>query len=103
MITCPGLADGYAVVVYGISGKPPATIDEARGAIAQVMRIVEEIAAAAAEQSTGIEEVNASVAQLDGMTRQNAELVQRAAASVRSLEEEAHQLQTAIAAFRIGG
>jgi methyl-accepting chemotaxis protein len=78
------------------------TIEEARGAIAQVMRIVEEIASAATEQTAGIEAVNASVAEMDGMTRQNAAVVQRAAGAVESLENEARQLQTAIAAFHIG-
>jgi methyl-accepting chemotaxis protein len=86
----------------GLVEQTGATIDEARGAIAQVMRIVEEIASAAAEQTTGIEAVNASVSEMDDMTRQNAALVQRAAAAVEALEHEARQLQTAIAVFHIG-
>ncbi|CAN7327877.1 methyl-accepting chemotaxis protein [Trinickia sp. LjRoot230] len=79
-----------------------ATIDEARGAIAQVMEIVAAIAQAANEQTAGIEAVNASVAHMDGMTQQNAALVERAATAVESLAGEARQLQTAIAVFRIG-
>ncbi len=86
----------------GLVEETGSTIDEARGAIAQVTRIVEEIASAAAEQTTGIEAVNASVAEMDSMTRQNAELVQRAAAAVEALEHEAKQLQRAIAVFHIG-
>jgi methyl-accepting chemotaxis protein len=86
----------------GLVEQTGATIDEARAAIAEVMRIVEDIARSAAEQSAGIEAVNVSVAEMDGMTRQNASLVQRAAAAVESLENEARQLQTAIAVFHIG-
>ena len=86
----------------GLVEETGVTIEEARGAIAQVMRIVEEIASAATEQTAGIEAVNASVAEMDGMTRQNAAVVQRAAGAVESLENEARQLQTAIAAFQIG-
>jgi methyl-accepting chemotaxis protein len=86
----------------GLVEQTGVNIDEARTAIAEVMRIVDGIAAGAAEQSAGIEAVNASVARMDGATRQNAALVERAAASVRLLEGEASILQSAIAVFRTG-
>ena len=86
----------------GLVEQTGATIDEARGAIGRVMEMVEAIECAAAEQSTGIESVNASVAEMNAVTRQNTALVQRAAAAVESLETEARQLQSAIAVFDIG-
>jgi methyl-accepting chemotaxis protein len=81
--------------------KTGATIQEARGAIARVTGIVQEIADAAGEQSTGIEQVNMSVTQMDGITQQNAALVEEAAAAAHSLEEQARQLQAAVSAFRV--
>ncbi|NRO98891.1 methyl-accepting chemotaxis protein [Paraburkholderia sp. NMBU_R16] len=77
------------------------TIDEARDAIVRLTAVVQEIAAAAAEQSTGIEQVNLAVTQMDGMTQQNAALVEQAAAAAMSLKEQALTLQSAAAAFQV--
>jgi Methyl-accepting chemotaxis protein len=59
--------------------KHRSTIDEARDAIMRVTGVVQEIAAAAAEQSAGIDQVNLAVTQMDSMTQQNAALVEQAA------------------------
>jgi methyl-accepting chemotaxis protein len=77
------------------------TIDEARDAIMRVTGVVQEIAAAAAEQSAGIDQVNLAVTQMDSMTQQNAALVEQAAAAAQSLEEQAMSLQRAAAAFQV--
>ena len=77
------------------------TIDEARDAIRRVTGVVQEIAAAAAEQSAGINQVNLAVTQMDGMTQQNAALVEQAAAAAQSLKEQAMSLQRAAAAFHV--
>ncbi|WP_454722448.1 MULTISPECIES: methyl-accepting chemotaxis protein [Cupriavidus] len=80
-----------------------ATMTEIVDAITRVSDIMNEIAAASAEQSTGIDQVNVAVAQMDEVTQQNAALVEQAAAAAGSLEEQAHRLSTAVAVFRIGG
>jgi len=77
------------------------TIDGARAAIARVSGVVQEIAAAAAEQSAGIEQVNLAVTQMDGLTQENAALVEQAAAAAQSLTEQAVILQNAVRAFRV--
>ena len=77
------------------------TIDEARDAIIRVTGVVQEIAAAAAEQSAGIDQVNLAVTQMDSMTQQNAALVEQAAAAAQSLKEQAMSLQRAAAAFQV--
>jgi methyl-accepting chemotaxis protein len=77
------------------------TIDGARAAIAKVSGVVQEIAAAASEQSAGIEQVNLAVTQMDGLTQQNAALVEQAAAAAQSLTEQAVILQNAVRAFRV--
>jgi methyl-accepting chemotaxis protein len=60
-----------------------------------------EIAAASIEQSTGIEQVNRAVSQMDEVTQQNAALVEQAAAAAASLDEQAARLQTMVGTFRI--
>ncbi|MNO76730.1 Methyl-accepting chemotaxis protein II [compost metagenome] len=70
-------------------------------AIRRVTDIMAEIAAASAEQSAGIEEVNGAVSQMDEMTQQNAALVEEAAASAGALQEQAGMLAQAVAVFRL--
>ena len=62
-----------------------------------------EITAASQEQSAGIEQVNQAITQMDEVTQQNAALVEEAAAAAESLEEQAQNLQAAVAIFNIGG
>ena len=54
--------------------------------------IVAEIAAASAEQASGIDQVNAAVTQMDEMTQQNAALVEESAAAADALEEQSREL-----------
>jgi methyl-accepting chemotaxis protein-1 (serine sensor receptor) len=60
-----------------------------------------EIMAASQEQSTGIEEVNRAIVQMDQATQQNAALVEEASAAAQQLREEADSLARAVGAFRI--
>ena len=69
-------------------------------AIARVSAIMSEIAAAAIEQSSGIDQVNIAVAQMDEVTQQNAALVEQAAAAAGSLEDQARRLTAAVDVFR---
>ena len=61
---------------------------------------VREIASASNEQSSGIEQVNIAVSQMDEAAQQNAALVQESTAATRSLEEQSQQLVAAMATFR---
>ncbi len=77
------------------------TMDEIVASVQRVSDIIGEITAAATEQSQGIGQVNASVVQLDQMTQQNAALVEEAAAAASSLEQQAINLQQAVATFKL--
>ncbi|SUW51743.1 methyl-accepting chemotaxis transducer transmembrane protein [Burkholderia pseudomallei] len=77
-----------------------ATIGEAQHAICRVTGIVQDIAAAATDQSQGLEQINAAVSQMDSVTRRNATLVEHAAIAAQSLNEQSRCLQDAVAAFR---
>ncbi|KAG0740439.1 hypothetical protein G6F24_017016 [Rhizopus arrhizus] len=60
-----------------------------------------EISAASEEQSSGIDQVNRAVSQMDEVTQQNAALVEEAAASAASLETQAQRLREAVAVFKL--
>jgi methyl-accepting chemotaxis protein len=60
--------------------------------IKKVADIVGEIAAASREQSAGIEQVNKAVMQMDGMTQQNAALVEESTAASQSMATQARAL-----------
>jgi methyl-accepting chemotaxis protein len=61
------------------------------------------IATASAEQSVGVEEINRAIVQLESVTQENASLVEAAAASSHSFQQEAHRLTEVVARFRIAG
>jgi methyl-accepting chemotaxis protein len=71
-------------------------------AVTRVSDIVAEITAAAKEQSSGIEQINLTITQLDEMTQQNASLVEEAAASSKSLDDQALKLRELVSAFDLG-
>ncbi|QCP49735.1 HAMP domain-containing protein [Trinickia violacea] len=78
------------------------TMDEVVASVRRVTDIIGQISSASTEQSTGIEQINRAVAQMDQVTQQNAALVEQAAAAAASLEEQAAQLDAAVAVFHVG-
>jgi methyl-accepting chemotaxis protein-1 (serine sensor receptor) len=81
------------------SGK---TLTEIVDSVKKVTDIVAEIAAASQEQSTGIEQVNKAITQMDEVTQQNAALVEEAAAASRSAEQQGQKLVELMRFFRLG-
>lgn len=67
--------------------------------IQQVSAVIENIATSAREQTTGIEQVNSAVLQMDQMTQQNAALVEEAAAASQSMSEQAQEMSRLVAFF----
>ena len=81
------------------SGK---TLQEIVASVKKVTDIVAEIAAASREQSSGIEQVNKAVMQMDETTQQNAALVEQAAAASQAIVEQAQALTGMIAFYDVG-
>ena len=77
------------------------TTQEIVTSIKRVTDIMAEISAASLEQSTGIEQVNIAITQMDDVTQQNAALVEEAAAAAESLEDQARQLVGVVARFTL--
>jgi methyl-accepting chemotaxis protein len=77
------------------------TLEEIVIAVKKVTDIVAEIAAASREQSSGIEQVNKAIAQMDTTTQQNAALVEQAAAASQAIVEQARTLSALVARYRV--
>ncbi|CAM3882918.1 methyl-accepting chemotaxis protein [Castellaniella denitrificans] len=78
-----------------------ATMQDIVDSINRVTDIMGEISAASREQTTGIEEINSAVTQMDDVTRQNASLVEESAAAASSLQEQADTLARLVATFTL--
>ncbi len=78
------------------------TMDEVVASVRRVSEIVGEISAASGEQSNGIVQVNQAITQMDGVTQQNAALVEQAAAAAESLQQQAATLVALVGEFRLG-
>ncbi|MCK5188681.1 MAG: chemotaxis protein, partial [Methylococcales bacterium] len=70
--------------------------------VKKVGDIVGEIAAASAEQSQGIEQVNQAVSQMDEITQQNAALAEEASAASVSMSDQSNNMTQLLEFFRVG-
>ncbi len=77
------------------------SLNEILASIKKVADIVSDIAAASAEQATGLEQVNKALAQMDEVTQQNSALVEENAATAKTLEHQAHAMDERVASFHI--
>jgi len=80
-----------------------ATMQEIVSSVARVTDIMGEISAATTEQSSGIDQINMAVTQMDGVTQQNAALVEQAARSVSELRDQVSQVNGAMSVYRLSG
>ena len=77
------------------------TMSEVVDSIRKVSDIVAEIASASGEQSTGIEQVNKAIADMDSSTQHNAALVEESAAAATALRDQADKLAEVVSLFHI--
>ena len=89
--------DGSGLVTH--SGR---TLSEIVASVKKVSNIVAEIAAASREQSSGIEQVNRAVVQMDELTQQNAALVEQASAASQAMAGQVRELNDMLARYDLG-
>ena len=77
------------------------TMDEVLASVARVTDIMADISAASLEQSTGIEQINRAMGEMDESTQQNAALVEEASAAAQAMQDQAAQLARAVRLFRL--
>lgn len=77
------------------------TMEEIVTSVKRVTDIMGEISTASREQESGIEQINLALSEMDTVTQQNAALVEEAAASASSLQDQAGQLAEVVSIFKL--
>ncbi|WNV05453.1 methyl-accepting chemotaxis protein [Candidatus Methylospira mobilis] len=77
------------------------TMNEIVTSVRRVTDIMSEISAASAEQSSGIDQINLAISQMDAVTQQNAALVEEAAGAAETLEHQARNLRNLVSVFQL--
>ncbi|MEZ5935130.1 MAG: methyl-accepting chemotaxis protein [Alphaproteobacteria bacterium] len=92
-------------VKYGVElvDRAGESLAEIVGSIGKVAGIVKEIASASHEQAAGVQEINNSITNMDGMTQQNTALVEESTAAARALSDQATKLADLMAFFKLDG
>jgi methyl-accepting chemotaxis protein len=78
-----------------------AALAETLVSINRVADIVADIAAASAEQTGGLEQVNKALSQMDDVTQQNVALVEENAATAKMLDQQAQAMNERVSLFRL--
>jgi methyl-accepting chemotaxis protein len=84
-----------------LADRAGSTMNEVVTSVKRVTEIINEITVASNEQTSGIEQINQAIIEIDNMTQQNAILVQHAAESARSMHEQAETLVEAVSVFKL--
>ncbi|WP_312440091.1 methyl-accepting chemotaxis protein [Janthinobacterium sp.] len=97
------IGDSVRTVAAGsvLAGQAGQTMDEVVASVQRVNAIIDEIALASVEQRDGIEQISMAVSQMDGVTQQNAALVEQAAAAADALQQQAASLADAVSIFKL--
>ena len=97
------IGDSVAKVAEGgmLADQAGATMQQVVASIKGVTDMMAEISAASQEQSDGIVQINRAIAQMDSAIRQNAALVEEAAAASQSLQEQASNLTRCVSVFKL--
>jgi len=88
--------EGGSRLAHGAGGTMREVVASAR----QLGVLIEGISVASTQQSAGVVQVNAAVAQLDSATQQNAAMAEQSNAAVGRLKQQADALTRAVAMFR---
>ncbi len=77
------------------------TMEEIVRSIRNVSEIMEQITMASGEQEAGIEQINRAIMEMDGVTQQNAALVEEAAAAAEALQGKSSHLAELVSVFQV--
>jgi methyl-accepting chemotaxis protein len=80
-----------------------ATMQEIVSSIQRVTDIMGEITQASREQTSGLQQINEAISQMDTITQQNVALVEEAAGAAGSLQDQAQALATVVNVFKLDG
>ncbi|MES2756071.1 MAG: methyl-accepting chemotaxis protein [Pseudomonadota bacterium] len=77
------------------------TMTDIVDSVRRVTDIMGEITAASAEQTSGIDQINVAISQMDQVTQQNAALVEEASAASEAMQEQAAKLAQVVSVFKL--
>ena len=77
------------------------TMQDIVASVQKVADILGDIGLASQEQESGIEQINVAIGQMDAVTQQNAALVEEAAASAESMQQQSVRLAEIVAVFKL--
>ncbi|MEP4036356.1 MULTISPECIES: methyl-accepting chemotaxis protein [unclassified Pseudophaeobacter] len=99
------IGDSSKQVARGVDlvGKAGEALDSIVGQVSHISKLVSGIAEGAVEQSTGLNEINTGVTQLDQVTQQNAAMVEQATAAGHMLNADSSKLAELVAVFKVDG
>jgi methyl-accepting chemotaxis protein len=80
-----------------------ATIDHVVQGVRRGAALMGDISSGTREQSLGLQLVNRTLAAMDGVTQQNATLVEESLAAIVSLQEQAERLARSVSLFKVTG
>jgi methyl-accepting chemotaxis protein len=69
--------------------------------VGEVAGIIAAISSASSAQEQGIEQVNAAICEMDGVTQQNAALVEQAAAAAQAMQQQCREMAQLMGGFRL--
>ena len=98
LISASGRQVGEGVQLVGDTGE---ALQRIGGQIERVTAIAGEIVASSQEQSSGLQQVNIAVAQMDQVTQQNAAMVEQSTAASHSLAQDARELDRMMGEFAL--
>ena len=78
------------------------TLQNIMSSVSTVTDMMGEVAAAAKEQNTGIEQVNTAISQMDRVTQGNASQTEEMSSTAEALATQAEQLQNLVGRFQLG-
>ncbi len=98
------ISDSSQQVERGVDlvGKAGEALEQIVQRVSNISTLISGIAEGAAEQSTGLAEINTGMTQLDQVTQQNAAMVQEATSAGHLLNSDAGKLGELVAHFNIG-
>ncbi|MCX0498290.1 methyl-accepting chemotaxis protein [Erwinia billingiae] len=97
------MAEALSVVDSGVVAAADAghSILKIVGMVGELAEAMDNISLASSEQMLGISQVSIAVSQMDGVTQNNAALVEESSSASQSLSEQAHALRGMVDNFRV--
>ena len=98
------ISNAASQVTLGVSlvGETGQALERILAQVAEINHVIGEIATDSAQQSSGLDELNAALNQMDVVTQQNAAMVEQSTAASHSMSHETEQLADLIGKFQIG-